>query len=412
MIRLRLALATVIAAYALGAGTRAEAQAPVLVLTNASIVDAAAPNPVRTATIVVQGGRIVSVDAGRTYPRGARVVDARGKFVIPGLWEMHGHLAALTPIGRAPEHFVAHGVLNVRDMGGLPNALFPLREAIRAGQQTGPELVLAGLTLNGIQPAAFHQQVTTADEARAAVRAMKAAGADLIKVHRAIGREAFTAAIDEAKRQGLTLSGHVPLAMSWIEASNAGMHSIEHIQTIFENVEPDPQKMVAQFAAIAARLDGAFGDSIFATMRANGTFFDPTLIGYEASIEKAAPAVAAMRKVAYEQMKRIAARAARSGVKIVTGTDVLERHGEMLWLELERLVEIGMTPQQVLLAATINSATAAGRPELGAVQPGAPASFVLLDANPLSDIKNVRTISAVVLRGELLDAAALTALRR
>ncbi len=395
---------------AFGVSTRVPAQA--LVITNATVIDPAAAEPRRTATIVVENGRISSVGPARTYPRGAQMVDARGKFVIPGLWDMHGHLAALTPIGRAPERFVAHGVLNVRDMGGLPDSLFPLREAIRAGRRTGPELVLAGMTLNGIQPAAFHRQVTTADEARAAVRAMKAAGADLIKVHRAIGRDAFTAAIDEAKRLGLPLSGHVPLVMSWIEGSNAGMYSIEHIQTVFENVEPDPQKMVAQFTAIAARLDGTLGDSIFTTLRTNGTYFDPTLIGYETSIDRAAPAVAAMRRVAYEQMKRIAARAARAGVKVVTGTDVLDRHGEMLWLELERLVEIGMTPQQVLLAATATSAAAAGRPELGAVQPGAPASFVLLDADPLSDIKNVRALSAVILRGQLLDSAALAELRR
>jgi len=395
---------------AFGVSTRVPAQA--LVITNATVIDPAAAEPRRTATIVVENGRISSVGPARTYPRGAQIIDARGKFVIPGLWEMHGHLAALTPIGRAPEQFVAHGVLNVRDMGGLPDSLFPLRDAIRSGRRVGPELVLAGMSLNGIQPAAFHRQVITADDARAAVHAMKAAGADLIKVHRAIGRDAFTAAIDEAKRLGLPLSGHVPLVMSWIEGSNAGMHSIEHIQTIFENVEPDPQKMVVQFTAIAARLDGAFGDSIFTVMRNNGTYFDPTLIGYEASIDRAAPAVAAMRRVAYEQMKRIAARAARSGVKIVTGTDVLERQGEMLWLELERLVEIGMTPQQVLLAATATSAAAAGRPELGAVQTGAPASFVLLDTNPLTDIKNIRTISAVVLRGQLLDSAALAELRR
>ncbi len=410
MIAIRLCVVAALTACAIGATARAEAQT--LVLTNASVIDPAAPNPVRTATIVVQGGRIVSVGPLRTYPRGARVIDAGGKFVIPGLWEMHGHLAALTPIGRAPEHYVAHGILNVRDMGGLPGALFPLRNAIRADERTGPELVVAGFTLNGIEPAPFHRRVTTAAEARAAVREMKVAGADLIKVHRGIGRDAFAAAIDEAKQQGLTLAGHVPLELSWIEGSNAGMRSIEHIQTIFENVEPDPQKMATQFAAIAARLDGTLGDSIFAVMRANGTFFDPTLIGYEASIATAAPAVAARRKVAFDLMKRVAARAARAGVSIVTGTDVLERHGEMSWLELERLVEIGMTPQQVLLAATVNSATAAHRPELGTIKAGAPASFVVLDANPLADIKNVRMIWAVVLRGQLLDAAALTALRR
>jgi imidazolonepropionase-like amidohydrolase len=323
---------------------------------------------------------------------------------------MHAHLAALTPVGRAPEKYVAHGVLNIRDMGGKTDLLLPLRAAIRTGARVGPEIVLAGPTLNSEQHADFHRKVATAAEARAAVRELKAAGVDFIKIHRATNREAFDAIADETKRQDMAFAGHVPLVMGWIEASNAGMRSIEHIQTIFENIQPDPTLVPAQFDTIANRLNSSLGDSIFAAMKANRTFFDLTLVGYEASIRNATPAVAERRRVAYEKMKVIAARAARAGVPIITGTDVLERHGEMLLLELERLVEIGLTPQQVLAAATLTSAEAAQRPELGRVMVGAPASFIILDGNPLLDIKNLRAISAVVLRKEVLEANELAKL--
>jgi len=122
--------------------------------------------------------------------------------------------------------------------------------------------------------------------------------------------------------------------------------------------------------------------------------------------------VAALRKVAYAKMKLIAARAARAGVPVITGTDVLDRHGEMLLQELERLVEIGMTPREVLAAATVMSAEAAQRPELGRIAVGAPASFLILDANPLTDIRNVRALSTVVLRGRVLGAEELARLRQ
>jgi imidazolonepropionase-like amidohydrolase len=386
--------------------------AQAVVVANASIIDASAPDPVRVGSIVVENGRITAVGVSPPVPDGAVTIDARGKFVVPGLWDMHAHLAALTPVGRAPERYVGHGVLNVRDMGGHTDILFPLRAAIRGGARTGPEIVLAGPTLNSEQPAPFHRKVTNAAEARAAVRELKAAGVDLIKVHRATNREAFEAIADETKRLRLAFAGHVPLVMGWIEGSNAGMRSIEHIQTIFENIQPDPSLIPAQFDSIVNRLNGSLSESIFAVMKANRTFFDPTLVGYEASIGNATPVVAERRKFAYEKMKAIAAQAAKAGVPIITGTDVLERHGEMLLKELERLVDIGLSAKDVLAAATVTSAEAAERPELGRVTVGAPASFVILEANPLDDITNLRTISAVVLRKQVLGADELAKLRQ
>lgn len=386
--------------------------AQTLAVTNASIIDASAPVPVRVGSIVVRNGRIVAVGPRVAIPAGALVVDATDKFVVPGLWDMHAHLAALTPIGRAPEHYVSYGVLNLRDMGGFLDQLLPLRAEIHSGRRTGPELVLAGPTLNSEQSAPFHRKVTTAAEARAAVRELKAAGVDFIKIHRATNREVFAAVADETKRVDLSFSGHVPLVVSWADAARAGMRTIEHIQTIFENLQPDLRMTPTLFDNFATRLEGALGDEIFAVLEAHGTYFDPTLVGYDATIDDTRPEQAAARRQAFARMKLIAAKAAFAGVPIVTGTDVLDRHGDMLLRELEALVAIGMTPQQVLTAATATSAAAAARPERGRIAVGAPASFLVLDASPLRDIANLRRLSAVVLGGRLLSAADLATLRQ
>ncbi len=385
--------------------------AQALVVANATIIDPSGSKPATQGTVVVERGHVVAVGRTPAIPRGARVVDARGKFLVPGLWDMHAHLAALTPVDSAPERYVGYGVLGVRDMGGFADTLFPLRGRIRAGDRIGPEIVMAGPTLNGEEAAPFHRKVVTDAEARAAVRELRALGVDFIKVHRAMGRPAFLAVIDEARRSGLTVSGHVPLALSWIEASNLGMRTIEHIQTVFENEQPDPKLMTGQFLQIADRLEGPHGDSIWAILKRNHTFFDPTLIGYEANLDKAGPEVAARRRVAYERMKRIAGRIARAGVPILAGTDVLERHGDMLLLELERLVEIGLTPRQALAAATTTAAEAVLHHGSGRIEVGAPAMFLVLDANPLTDIRNLRTLSAVVLSGRLIESAELARLR-
>lgn len=402
----------VLAAFAIAAGAWRPLHGQALAITNVSIIDPALAQPVMPGPIVVDKGRIISIGPSATIPRGAAVVDGRGGFVVAGLWDMHAHFAAMTPIGRAPERYVGHGVLFARDMGGFTDSLLPLRRDIAAGRRTGPDIVLAGPTLNGIDAAPFHRKVGTAAEARSAVRELKASGVDMIKVHRAIEREPFMAVLDEAHTQGLTVSGHVPLVMSWIEGVSAGMRTVEHIQTIFENVQPDPSKVAAEFMSIADRLDGSLGDSIFSVMRARGTFFDPTLIGYAASIERAQPAVAARRRAAFERMKLIAFRAARAGVPIVTGTDVLEGHGEMLLRELELLASIGLSPRDVLLAATATSADAALRPESGRVAVGSPASFLVLSSNPLDDIRHLRSLWLVVQRGRLVTDVELQALRQ
>jgi imidazolonepropionase-like amidohydrolase len=385
--------------------------AQALVIANGTIIDPTGKSPATQGTVVVERGHVTAVGRAPRVPPGARVVDAHGKFLVPGLWDMHAHLASSGPVGNAPEQYVGYGVLGIRDMGGFPDTLFPLRGRIRSGDRIGPEIVMAGPTLNGEQPAPFHRKVVTEAEARAAVRELRALGVDFIKVHRAIGRPAFLAVIDEARRNGLTVSGHVPLALSWIEASNRGMRTIEHIQTIFENEQPDLKVTPELFLQITDRLMGPHGDSIWAVLKRNHTFFDPTLVGYEATFATASPEVAARRREAYARMKLLAGRIVKAGVPILAGSDVLERHGDVLLLELERLVEIGMTPRQALAAGTTTAAEAVLHHGSGRIEVGAPAMFLVLDADPLADIRNLRSLSAVVLSGRLIESAELARLR-
>jgi hypothetical protein len=193
-----------------GDASRKQARAQTLVIANGSIIDPAGSDPVTLGSVVVVGDRITAVGPAIPVPPGARVVDGRGKFLVPGLWDMHAHLAATTPIGRAPEHYVSYGILGVRDMGGFPDSLFPLRDAIRSGARIGPDLMLAGPTLNGEQFAPFHRKVVTDSEARIAVHQLAAAGVDFIKVHRATGRTAFLAILDEARSLGRDVARQRP----------------------------------------------------------------------------------------------------------------------------------------------------------------------------------------------------------
>jgi Amidohydrolase family len=376
------------------------------------IVDPSKAEPEFNATVLITDDRIATIDASLNPPKDARVIDARDKYIVPGLWDMHAHLAALTPIGVAPEHYVAHGVLGVRDMGGYLDQLTELKAEINAGKRIGPDIAMAGPTLNGPpQPAPFHRIVATSAEARAAVDELKEAGVNFIKVHRQTTREAFFAIADETKKQHLTFAGHVPLVMSWVEASNAGMHSIEHIQTIFENLEPDPSKLVGKFPELLKRLEGPEGDAIWKTMVKNGTWFDPTMVGYEDSIDAKGPEMGKLRHKAFAATKVLMQRAVRSRVPMLAGTDILERHGERLLHELELLVSVGMPPKEVLAAATVNPAAALDRDGPGRIATGAPASLLVVDADPLADIANLRKLSTVVLRGRVLDAPELTRLK-
>jgi imidazolonepropionase-like amidohydrolase len=313
---------------------------------------------------------------------------------------MHAHLAAPGQIGRAPERYLGHGILGVRDMGGDATALLSLKREIAEGQRRGPFLYAAGPTLNGESFGSWHRAVPEADQARAAVRELRASGVDFIKIHRAMTPEGFQATIAAAREQGLTVAGHVPRKLGFIEASDAGMVSVEHVQTLLENEISAGTSPARSADEAMSRLEGARGDAIFAALARNRTYFCPTLIGYEVSWEGDAPARKKAKQELYGRMAPLVRRASDSGVSILAGTDVLTRQGDLLLVELERLVGAGLTPRLALAAATSVPHRLVGSGP-GKISAGSEASFLLLDANPLVDIRNLRRLSMIVVRGEL-----------
>jgi imidazolonepropionase-like amidohydrolase len=382
---------------------------PPLAILGARIVDPAGGGGYARADVLVRGGRIADIGDRLRPPEGAVVVDAGGKFLTPGLWDMHAHIAQPS-IGRAPENYVGWGVLGIRDCGGQLDALLQLRREIAAGR-VGPDLYIAGPTLNGAQFAPHHRVIADAEQARAAVRELKAAGVDFIKTHRTTSREAFFALVEEARRQDLDVGGHVPLQVTWEEAAAAGMRSFEHVQTLAENEVTAGANRAATAEEAVQRLQGERLDQIAAALRAAGAYFDPTLIFYERNINNR-PEVAARRRQFYEVLKVWTGRIHRAGVSIIAGTDDVRDFGEPVLLELERLVECGLSPRQALRAATATPAGMMRRNDIERIVGGACASFLIVDGDPDADVANLRRLSAVVLRGRLLDAATLAALRQ
>lgn len=370
------------------------------------VIDPSGDAPHRRADVILDGARITAV--GRA-PRGARVIDATGKFICPGLWDMHAHIATDLPVGRAPENYVGWGVLGIRDCGGDLAALQAVRTEV-AGDRIGPDMFIAGPTLNGQSFGHWHRVIANEAEARAAVRELHSQ-VDFFKTHRATSREAFFALVDEAARFNKHVAGHVPLAVTWDEAVAAGMLSFEHTQTLAENEVSAGANRAASIEDAVARLQGPRLDEIMRSLAARGRYFDPTLIQYEESIN-ARPEIAERRRMLYAILKTWVLRAHRAGVTLLAGSDMLDRFGEMLLLELERLVECGLTPREALRAATTNPGRLMRRAGEGGITAGAAASFLILDADPDADIRNLRRLSSVVLRGRVIETAELAALRQ
>jgi imidazolonepropionase-like amidohydrolase len=225
----------------IGVAAATPARPQALVLDGATVIDVESGRAQPGLTVIVEGERIAEV--GRRpalrVPPGARVVDAAGKFLIPGLWDMHVHTAFgdWFPGARdiALPLFVANGVTGVRDMGGDLDALVEWRRAIGQGSIVGPRMVISGPMLDGPKPRfPSSVAVATPEDGRRAVRDLKARGVDFIKLQSLIPRDAVFAIADEAKKAGIPFAGHVPDAVRASEMSDAGQNSFEHLIGIFE----------------------------------------------------------------------------------------------------------------------------------------------------------------------------------
>jgi hypothetical protein len=439
-------------------GNLATAQRP-LAFTHVSVIDTTGGPLQPDMTIIVSGNRITAL--GKTgsvpIPKDAQVTDTKGKFMIPGLWDMHQHTfmrkTKLLPLYSLWGNIV-NGVTGVRDMGdqGIPDDFgdmpywqdFEWRQAIAAGSVIGPRLVLGGVILEGPpSPRKGWPEIGTAAQGREEVDFLKKFGVDFIKVHDSLPREAYFAIADESKKQGLVFVGHVTNTVSVAEASDAGQKSEEHLLGILvgcSTQEPQLMKAVAEHGLLAnakALVDTYSEEkckALFAKFVKNGTYIAPSLIRErlaptQMSDPRLAYASPALRKEFEGQFNsfkpenlpalkmlhaahyRVVKEMQQAGVKLLVGTDG-RLFGYDVHDEMAEMVAAGLTPLQVLQAATKNAADFLGKLDsMGTIEKGKIADLVLLDANPLESIANAAKIRSVVVNGRLLDRDALDRMR-
>ena len=430
-----------------------------LVITHVTVIDATGAGPKPDMTVVVRAGRIAEIErASRKVRKDALVVDGRGKFLIPGLWDMHVHTNFGDWLRGGAEIilplFVANGITGVRDMGGDLHQLLEWRKQIEAGTILGPRMLISGPMIDGAPPHfPASVPVTTVADGRKAVDDLKQGGADFIKVQSYIPRDAYFAVADESKKQGMIFVGHVPDAVRASEASNAGQKSIEHYTGIFEGcstIEDEllkgpkgPRRVVETYSEPKCA-------ALIALLAKNGTWQVPTLVWERgqwliddldlSQSPGAKYAAASWRNKSYKSFtesilkeldtdpvsyrrqfvaKELEMTLAmhRARVPLMAGTDtaagVYVIPGFSLHQELELFVKAGLTPMEALQTATLNPAKFLGQTrDLGTVETGKIADLVLLDASPLDDIRNTQKISAVVLGGRYFSHADLDGILR
>ena len=405
-----------------------------LAITHVNVVDVVDGHIDSDRTVIIQDGNIERVDGG-SPPANARIVDAKGKYLIPGLWDMHAHTGGPTPTpalerfqAKWLELYVLNGVTGIRDMGSELEIILKLRAGTASGAILGPRIFTAGPILDdapGDWP--LRLRVKTAADGRAAVQMLKAKGVDLIKVHDHTPREAFFAIADEARRQHLPLAGHRPLAVKMQEVLDAGQGDIEHLDNnrlwfpCSGGKEYHPDSCKDFFAMLARRQIWqtptlvAFAE--VATLGTQDSQLSEEELAYASKPIRNGWAlnqstfITPANRAQVVQDSRTGARTAaivtrdlaNAGVPILTGCDFMIA-GFCVHDELHALVSGGMTPLAALQSATLAPARYLKVDEtLGSIAPGKRADLVLLDANPLQDIANTRRIRAVLLGGRFLD---------
>ncbi len=413
-------------------GSRAET----LAIVGGTLIDGTGRPSLDDSAIVLSKGRIVAVGPRSQVkiPKEATVVEARGKTILPGLWDMHAHFEQVEwgPI------YLAAGVTTVRDCGNEFEFITAVRDAIAQGRGLGPRILAAGIVDGSGSFSIGVERVDTPEQARMWVNRYHAAGFQQMKIYSSVKLEEVKAVADEAHRLGMTVTGHVPEGLNAFQVIEAGQDQINHIHYIsaimHAPLPPGASPEEQRKAVINFDINSADAKKAIAFLKDHHTVIDPTVALYEfltattakppASFEpgvlKVAPELAEQltdvgppsdRSRLYQQMfdKDLVIIGAlhRAGIPIVAGTDQTVP-GYSLHREIELYAQSGFTPREAIQAATIVPARVMKLDkELGTVETGKRADLVILDANPLEDIHNTRKVEYVITNGVMYNCAEL-----
>jgi imidazolonepropionase-like amidohydrolase len=411
-------------------------RAPILAIIGGTLIDGTGATPIPDAAVVIRKGRVIAAGPRSKVkiPRHASVVDARGKTILPGLWDMHAHFEQVEwgPI------YLAAGVTTVRDCGNEFEFITAVRDAIAQGRGLGPRLLLAGI-VDGTGPLNLGvQRVDTPEQARQWTRRYHDAGFQQMKIYSSVKLEQLKAVADEAHRLGMTVTGHVPEGLTAYQTVEAGQDQINHISYIAEIMRaPLPQNATrAERRNAVANLDlnSPEAQKALAFLKDHHTVVDPTIALYElfsattarppASFEpgvnKVPTALAAqltdveppnenteMGEKVFQKDIAIVGALHRAGIPVVAGTDQTIP-GHSLHREIELYVQAGFTPMEAIQAATIVPARVMGLDkDIGTVEKGKRGDLILINGNPLDDIHNTRNVEYVITNGAMYHTAEL-----
>ena len=432
--------------------------APGVAIVGVTVIDPATRTVDEDRTVVIRGGEITDVvRSDGSAPDDAEVVNGRGRYLIPGLWDFHFH-----DTENHLELLLASGVTGVREMGPAPGAT-TVRDEIAAGRRAGPRVVIGYPVDGDTSVIDWVTEVRDEATARAAVREARESGADFVKVFSFIDRDVYFTIADESHRTAIPFAGHVPYSVTAAEAAQGGQSTIEHLTGVLHGGSAREGALLGEFASIRRGassladwmsvwmykqsrrlLDGQDADRrarLFDLFAEHGTRQVPTLVilrdfahfddlphrddprrarvhasyfeffgGFAAELENTVSAGdRGATRERYRADLDLVREMHEAGVPIVAGTDGAPSlpPGAMLHDELRELVRAGLTPMDALAAATVNAAEAAGLDRVGRIQRGAMADLVLLNDDPLADIGATERIEAVLANGRLLKRDAL-----
>ncbi len=417
-----------------------------ILIRNVHLIPMDSERIIESQDILIANGRITTFGktGSVTYPATTLIIDGKGKFLMPGLGEMHAHVPPIDdmePMKEVLTLFVLNGVTTIRGMLGHPQHIV-LRDKLQSGELFGPRFITSGPSFNG-------NSVKTAEQGEAMVEAQKKAGYDFLKLHPGLTPVTFGAIAKKAKELNIPFAGHVSYTVGVWRAIDAGYATIDHMDGFIESLVPGIENIPEADAGLFGMFIGHKADlklapKLLQELAAKKIWVVPTQCLAEKWFSPEDPDILAkapelqymkpetrnnwiqskknlLQNPRYnaadinkfiELRRKLLLACQQSGVRILLGSDapqVFDVPGFSTHDELAYYVLAGLTPYQAIRTGTVNVGEFLGIKDLGLIKPGAPADLILLSANPLQSIKATRMIEGVILNGKWLDKKSITA---